>query len=1104
VAKGKKKGGRPRIPPQRAAKARVAAKPAAAGAWLARALDIWKKGDLAQADALCQEALRKQPHNVDANQLAGVIRLQRNEPEAALRYLETALEGAPANARLVENHARCLERLQRHEDAEQAFRKAAALQPKNGALLLMLGELLERRQRMPEAEPLYRQALELDPKNPQAWHHVGHIERRAQKLETAERAFRKALELDPKHAAVWNSLGALLAERDRHGDAQDALRKATELKPKQSIFWANLGRSLERTEKLAEAEQACLRATELRPDEPTGWLRLAVVQRRLGRDADAAASLERSRSLNSPSAEWWNDYGLELKTLGRYDDARAAYERALEITPANVRPWTNIGNLRKELGDFDGAEAAYRVAMESGYVPARYNLTLMNGLRGRLEAFWTDYEWRFAADNNAPDAVKLPDLPMPMWRGEPLAGKRLLVWIEQGFGDQMQFIRYARLVHEAGAQATWVVSPPLKALLRTLPWPVDLRSTKEVSKDARYDYWSFALSLPRWFDTRLDTIPAEVPYLKADPKKVEHWRTRLARWKGKRRIGLAWAGNPKHVNDRNRSIPLAEFAPLAKLPDCVFLSLQKGEREKELASPPAGMEIVHLGAELKDFTDTAALMQHLDLLISCDSSPAHLAGALARPVWTLLPYTPDWRWMTDRSDSPWYPSMRLFRQRKVGDWAGVMGEVAEALAADTRGALARAVAEHRAGRLDEAEKLYRSVLARDPQSFDPVNMLGAIALQRGDAIEAERRILEALDMRPQHPVALSNLGNALCQLGRWDDAVERYRQALAVRPDYPDARKNLDQALRFLARQAGTATAAAAPVLQPAAVPAPAPAPAAAPAKGAGPKNRAFMQQTFDVAVLVRTILRPSLVAAIESVFAQDFGGRIQILVGVDRHEGKPDSLLALRDRCPPNIGFTVIDPGYSTAKRNGGLYSASAGGALLTSLAYLANAPRIACLDDDNRMLPPHLRLLLDAIGDKPWAFSLRWFVNPANRERICIDGLESVGPGRGLFEKRFGGFVDMNSWVLDKTKLHMILPWLCIGPYQGGGGNDRKIFEMLAKHPFGETREATSEYVISPSDQNHAMRMKYFAAAGYDVTRIPVAGTVPSRIAGVHAPRS
>jgi tetratricopeptide (TPR) repeat protein len=1089
VAKGKKKGSKPRVPAGRRPQA-------APGAGIKRALDLWKKGELAQAESACAALLLAQPRDVEANHLAGVIRLQRKAPADALPYLETALKAAPEHPRVAENHARCLEMLQRDEEAERAYRKALRLQPDNDGLAVLFGELLDRVGRADEAEPVFRAALKRNPRNAGAWYRVGQLERKAGRLEESEQAFRKAIELRPAHAPTWNGLGVLMADRDRHADAQAAFRKAAELNPGNSVFWANLGRSLERDGKFADAVEACRRGTEINPRDAIVWLRLAVAQRRAGEDGPASASLERARALDSGNADWWNDYGVELKTLARYDEAKAAYDRALAIAPDNAKPWTNIGNLRKELADFDGAEEAYRRALDSGYAPARYNLTLLQGLRGKLSEFWVDYEWRFAKENTAPDAVKLPDLPMPMWQGEPLAGKRLLVWVEQGLGDQIQFVRYQRLLQEAGAQATWVVAAPLKSLMRTLRWPAEFRTPKEVDKNAGYDYWSFALSLPRHFDTRLDTIPAEVPYLKADPKKVQHWRERLSRWQGKRRIGLAWAGNPKHVNDRNRSIPLAEFGALAKVPDCVFFSLQKGEREKDLAHPPPGMEIVPLGAELKDFSDSAALLTVLDLLITCDSSPAHLAGALARPVWTLVPVTPDWRWMMTRPDSPWYPSMRLFRQPLVGDWAAVMADIAAALSADSRSQIQQAVTEHRAGRMAEAEKLYRSVLANDPQNFDALNMLGAIALQRGDAAAAERGILAALAVRPQHPVALSNLGNALGDLGRWEEAVERFRQALAMRPDFPDARKNLDNALRRMHAK-----------LRPGGAAAPSPTPVPAP-KAARPasslRDREFMQRPFDCAVLIRTTLRASLPAAVESVYAQDFKGRVQILIGVDRRDGAPPGLDALlRDKCPPNMGVTVIDPGYSTAARNGGLYSASAGGALLTTLAYLANAPRIACLDDDNRMCPDHLRRLMQAMEGHDWAFSLRWFVNPANGERITIDRWESVGPGRGGYNKQFGGFVDMNSWMVDKLKLHKLLPALSIGPMKGGGGNDRAFFEVLRKLPCGETNEATSEYVISPSDQNHATRLHWFAKSGYDVAKIPQPGALSSAVSGVHAPR-
>ena len=350
-------------------------------------------------------------------------------------------------------------------------------------------------------------------------------------------------------------------------------------------------------------------------------------------------------------------------------------------------------------------------------------------------------------------------------------------------------------------------------------------------------------------------------------------------------------------------------------------------------------------------------------------------------------------------------------------------------------------------------------------------MLGAIALQRGDAALAEKNISQALALRPQHPVALSNLGTALCRLDRWNEAIELYRRALALRPDFPDARKNLDVALRRVAPK------------QILPVPSVAPLP--------GPRGSEFMQKPFDCAVLMRTIMRPTLIPAIESVYAQDFKGRIQIVIGVDRRTGKVEGLdRLLSEKCPPNIGITVLDPGYSTSKRNGGLYSSRFGGSLLTALAYLANAPRVMCLDDDNRMCPDHVRLLMDAIGGQALGF-LAALVHQSCDRRTYLRGPLGIGRSRAwrvrqqIRRLRRHEFMDRR-----QGKAPQCVSCPGAGAVQGWRRGRSSFFRGAKKHPHGETGKATSEYAISPGDQNFALRLRWFAEVGYDVAKISPAG--------------
>jgi len=304
-------------------------------------------------------------------------------------------------------------------------------------------------------------------------------------------------------------------------------------------------------------------------------------------------------------------------------------------------------------------------------------------LQGRYDEGWREYEARYSSDLPEPDRFPYPDrAPFPPWRGEPLAGKSLLIWPEQGYGDEIQFCRYLPLLKRQGAaRITLVCKPPLKALMETVEGADAVLSSDDVAEAvAPHDYWTYPLSIPLHCKTTVETIPARLPYLRAPREHAVRWSSRLP--SDGFRVGLVWKGSDIHKSDSYRSLPdLATLAPLWTVPGVRFISLQKGRGEDEALHPPAGQALLHLGAGIADFADTAAIMKQLDLVISIDTAAAHLAGALAKPCWVLLPaYRCDWRWLQAREDSPWYPGvMRLFRQAPGGDWSGVVQEIKRAL-----------------------------------------------------------------------------------------------------------------------------------------------------------------------------------------------------------------------------------------------------------------------------------------------------------------------------------------------------------------------------------------------------------------------------------------
>ncbi|MGD0958242.1 MAG: tetratricopeptide repeat protein [Methylomonas sp.] len=390
-------------------------------------------------------------------------------------------------------------------------------------------------------------------------------------------------------------------------------------------------------------------------------------------------------SLNPDLAEAHNNLGNALKELKRFDEAKECYLKALSLNSCAEKSYHNLGLILKEQRRYDEAEHYYRQALliKPDYAEAELGMSELLLTRGKFEEGWKLHEARYKRYGAASiKNTRAPiHLPFPQWQGQALTGKSILLWKEQGHGDEIQFCRYTSELKKLGAKRiTLVCKEPLRKLFMSLD-NVDLVTAEdEVDKIPAHDFWTLLLSLPLFCETRLNNIPADLPYLYASATQVEHWKTRIPATGF--RIGLVWKGASGHKNDANRSIPsLKHLAPLWSIPGAVFISLQKENGEEEALSPPAGQSLIVLGTDINDFSDTAAIITLLDLVISVDTAIAHLAGALNKPCWVLLPAVgTDWRWLHDRKDSPWYPKiMRLFKQEAVDDWESVVGKAAHEL-----------------------------------------------------------------------------------------------------------------------------------------------------------------------------------------------------------------------------------------------------------------------------------------------------------------------------------------------------------------------------------------------------------------------------------------
>ncbi len=619
--------------------------------------------------------------------IEGVRAAMRGDPVQAERCWRQAIRIDPGDALAYFNLGLLQANHHREEEAVQSYRQAIALNPGNAEAHNNLGILLARGGHAEEAEQSYRQALAADPGNAAAYSNLGILLASGQRRDEAENCYRQAILLAPGDGDVHSNLGVLLASQGRSEEAEQCYRRAIALDAAMggaARARSNLGILLASLRRTDEAEQCYRQAIALEPGDAKAHTNLGLLLEDAKREEEAERCHRRALGLDPGSAEIHSNLANLLANSRRWSEAEACYRQAIALKPEAAAAPSNFGvmlaNCRRE------AEAEHRfrqaLALDPEYQLARLNLGFLLLRQGRFDEGWALHEARY--DRRLPDnGIPCPAVPFPQWRGEALAGKSLLVWQEQGFGDEIQFCRYLPLLKEQGVlRLTLVCKRPLKALMATLAGVDALFAADEAGAAmGAHDYWTFPLSIPLHCRTRVDSIPARIPYLRAMPERLAKWSPRLDL--GRFNVGLVWKGNPGHHNDAFRSLPAVTLlAPLWSVPGVRFFSLQKGGGEAELGDHlPAGQPMAHLGADLADFADTAAIVAQLDLVISVDSAVAHLAGALGKACWLLLPaYRSDWRWLEARSDSPWYPGIiRLFRQPADEDWTAPIAELTKEL-----------------------------------------------------------------------------------------------------------------------------------------------------------------------------------------------------------------------------------------------------------------------------------------------------------------------------------------------------------------------------------------------------------------------------------------
>ena len=657
-----------------------------------------KDGELGEGSRILLDAF---------NNLGISLQLQNKMPEAIECYRQAiVIDSTYADAH--SNLGAALQRQGVLDEAVSSFRRALEINPAHGTAPCNLGVVLQSQGKFEEAESYCLLSIENNPKNPEAYNVLGNtllvagrldeaVDRyqealaispgfldaccnlgtalqRLKRFDESIRVFQQGIDISPHHPLAHNNLGISLKALGRLDEAIACYRSALEFAPNYIDALCNLGNALLEQGRLDEAIVSCRRALELEPKFVEALNVIGSALQEKGDLYEGDASFRRAYELAPENTEALNNFGAVLDRQGDIDGAIECWLKILDVAPEHSRALNNLGIAMVSQGKLNEGVAYYQRAMASApdYAEAFFNYSLALLVQGDFENGWANYSRRLERRDVREDNFRFSS---EVWDGAPLRGKTILIHAEQGLGDTLQFVRYGKDVAARGGRVILECHPAQKSLLLDISGFDAVIGKGESLPE--YETHVSLLSLPRIFGTNLDSIPADVPYLSspigvAIPGNLHLEKDRL-------KVGLAWAGNPNHLNDRNRSIPLEKFDSLLKLKGIKFYSLQVGSSVDDIARLSLNEFIEDLSPKLTDFAATAAAVDKLDLVISVDTSIVHLAGAMARPVWTLLPLAPDWRWLLGRDDSPWYPTMRLFRQGAIEDWESVLVRVGAAL-----------------------------------------------------------------------------------------------------------------------------------------------------------------------------------------------------------------------------------------------------------------------------------------------------------------------------------------------------------------------------------------------------------------------------------------
>ena len=583
-----------------------------------------------------------------------------------------AISIKPDYAEAYYNRGNTLQELKRFEEALSSYNQCISIKPDFVEALNNRGLVLHELRRFEDALSSYDQSISISPYFGEAYYNRGNSLQELKRLEEALVSYAQAISIKPDYAEAYNNRGNAFLELKRYDEVIACYEKALSIKPDYEDAYFNRGVVLQELNRLEESLVSYDHAISINPDYADAYYNRGDVLQELNRLQESLFSYEQAISIKPNYVEAYNNRGVVLKKLNRLDEAIFSYEQAICIQPNYVESYYNRGEALQGLNRLGEAIFSYEqaISIKHDFESAHWNLSLCNLLGGNFKNGWSGYEWRWKIK----DVSKPEDrnFPKPLWLGvESIVGKSILLYAEQGLGDTIQFCRYVQLVSQLGAKVILEVQRPLVKLLERLEGVSIIVAKGDILPE--FDYQCPLMSLPLAFRTELRTIPLPPQCINGDSEKILKWKTKLGK-KNKPLVGLVWSGSAEHKNDHNRSLTLSQLLP--NLPANVeYVCLQKEIRDIDKDLLVQHTEIKYFDDLLEDFVDTEVLCELMDIVISVDTSVAHLAGTIGKPTWVLLPFAPDWRWLLGQEDNPWYPSVKLFRQEKKDDWSNVLEKI---------------------------------------------------------------------------------------------------------------------------------------------------------------------------------------------------------------------------------------------------------------------------------------------------------------------------------------------------------------------------------------------------------------------------------------------